>query len=285
MTAVDAAALDRRLAGLWPRSRPVIMAVVNCTPDSFSDGGRHLEPDAAVAHAERLLDEGADLVDVGGESTRPGAEPVAPDEEARRVLPVIRALRRRRPAAVISVDTRRATVAAAALDEGADVVNDVTAGRDPELLPLAARRGAAVILMHMRGEPRTMQQNPSWDHPVAEVHAFLRDRAAAAARAGVPRDRVWLDPGIGFGKDDAANLALLNALPELAACGHPVVVGPSRKSFLGRLTGAALGDRLPGTLAALIPALGLPRAVVRVHEAAPVRQFLDLASLLQEATG
>lgn len=285
MSAVDAAARDRRLAGLWPRSRPLIMAVVNCTPDSFSDGGRHLRPENAVTHAERLLDDGADLVDVGGESTRPGAEPVPPGEEARRVLPVIRALRQRRPDAVISVDTRRATVAAAALAEGADVVNDVTAGRDPELLPLVAGSGAAVVLMHMRGEPRTMQQDLFYDHPVAEVHAFLRDRAAAATAAGIPRDRVWLDPGIGFGKDDAANLALLGALPELSACGHPVVVGPSRKSFLGRLTGAPVGERLPGTLAALIPALGLPRVVVRVHEAAPVRQFLDLATLLGEATG
>jgi dihydropteroate synthase len=285
MSAVDAAARDRRLAGLWPRSRPAIMAVVNCTPDSFSDGGRHLEPDEALTHAERLLDEGADLVDVGGESTRPGAEPVPAAEEARRVLPVIRALRRRRPDAVISVDTRRSEVAAAALSAGADVVNDVTAGRDPELLPLAAGHGAAVVLMHMRGEPRTMQQDPSWEHPVAEVHAFLRDRAAAAAAAGFPPDRVWLDPGIGFGKDDAANLALLAALPELEACGHPVVVGPSRKSFIGRLTGAAVGERLPGTLAALIPTLGLGRAVVRVHEAAPVRQFLDLAVLLREAAG
>lgn len=285
MSAVDAAARDRRLAGLWPRSRPLIMAVVNCTPDSFSDGGRFLRPEEALRHAERLLDDGADLVDVGGESTRPGAEPVPPDEEARRVLPVIRTLRQRRPDAVISVDTRRSQMACAALDEGADIVNDVTAGSDPDLLPLVAGSGAAVVLMHMRGEPRTMQQNLTYLHPVAEVHGFLRDRATAAATAGIPRDRVWLDPGIGFGKDDQANLALLRALPELAACGHPVVVGPSRKSFLGRLTGAPTEERLSGTLAALIPTLGLPRVVVRVHDAAPVRRFLDLAVLLLEATG
>jgi dihydropteroate synthase len=283
MKGADRSARELRLDRLWPLPRPAIMGVVNCTPDSFSDGGRSLAPADAVRHAERLLDEGADLVDVGGESTRPGAAPVAASEELRRVLPVVEAVRARRPDAILSVDTRRSAVAAAALAAGADLVNDVTAGGDPAMLPLVAEAGAAVVLMHMRGEPRSMQSDVAYLDVVAEVHAFLRSRAAAAAAAGVAGERVWLDPGIGFGKDDAGNLALLAALPDLAAAGHPVVVGPSRKSFIGRLTGASVGERLPGTLAALGPAVGLPRVVVRVHEPAPVRQFLLVATRLQEA--
>jgi len=269
-----------RLATMWPRRGPVVMGILNCTPDSFSDGGRHPGLADAVRHGERMLDEGADVVDVGGESTRPGAPPVPEAEELRRVVPVIRELRRRRPQAVLSVDTTKPAVAAAALEAGADVVNDVSGARESGMLGLVAAAGAAIVLMHMRGTPRDMQHDTGYDDVVAEVHHHLRGRAAAAREAGVGDDRIWLDPGIGFGKDADGNLALLAALPALAACGHPVVVGPSRKSFLGRLTGAGTDRRLPGTLAALIPAIGLERAVLRVHEPGPVRQFATVAAAL-----
>jgi dihydropteroate synthase len=259
------------------------MGVVNATPDSFSDGGRFVDPAAAVAEGERHLAEGASIIDVGGESTRPGADAVAPDDEIRRVAPVIAELRRRHPEAVLSVDTTKIAVAATALDAGADVVNDVSAAAEPGMLELVAERGAAVVLMHRRGTPRTMQTDTAYDDVVAEVHAFLRDRAAAAASAGIPGDRIWLDPGIGFGKDDDGNLALLAALPQLAALGHPVVVGPSRKSFIGRLTGAPVDGRLAGTLAALIPAVGLDRVAVRVHDSGAAVQFLTIAGAVSGA--
>jgi dihydropteroate synthase len=262
---------------------PVVMGIVNTTPDSFSDGGLFFDRDAAVDEGERQLAAGALMVDIGGESTRPGAEPVTADEECRRVLPVIRELRRRDPSAVLSIDTTKTTVAEAALDAGADVVNDVSAGSEPGMLELVADRGAAVILMHRRGTPLTMQRNTSYDDVVAEVHAKLRERAAAALASGIDRDRVWLDPGIGFGKDDTGNLALLAALPDLAAAGHPVVVGPSRKSFIGRITGAPVEDRLAGTLASLIPVLHLDRVIVRVHEPGPTIQFLEIARRLAGA--
>jgi dihydropteroate synthase len=253
------------------------MGVLNCTPDSFSDGGRYLDTGAAIRHGLAMVEEGAAIVDIGGESTRPGADPVPGREELERVLPVIEGLRACAPGVALSIDTSKAAVAAAALEAGADLVNDVTAGRDPAMLETVASRGAAVVLMHMRGDPRTMQVDTAYRHVVAEVHAFLRERAAAALAAGIPAGSVWLDPGIGFGKDDRGNLELLAALPDLAALGHPVVVGPSRKSFIGRLTGAPTAERLPGTLAALQPALSCPRAVVRVHDVAPVRQYLTVA--------
>jgi dihydropteroate synthase len=259
------------------------MAVLNCTPDSFSDGGRFLAPDAALHHAEALIDVGADIVDVGGESTRPGAHRVSVEEEIQRVVPVISELRRRRPETTISVDTRKRMVAAAALEAGADIVNDVTAARDSGMLELVADAGAAIVLMHMRGEPQTMQTETSYENVVAEVIDYLGQRAAAALQAGIPRRRVWLDPGIGFGKDVAGNVHLLAALPKLAELGHPVLVGPSRKSFIGRLTGAPVDDRLPGTLAALVPIIGLERVVVRVHEPAAVVQFLEVSVRLREA--
>lgn len=272
-----------RLARLWPRRLPAVMGILNCTPDSFSDGGRFLELDRAVAHGLRLLDEGAQILDVGGESTRPGAEPVSAGEEIRRVVPVIEILRRERPEALLSVDTSKTEVARAALEAGADLVNDVTAGAAPGMLEAVAAARAGVVLMHMRGTPRTMQRETRYDHVVAEVAAFLRDRLRAAVDAGVRRDAVWLDPGIGFGKDDAGNTALLAALPDLGALGQPVLVGPSRKSFIGRMTGAPVEERLPGTLAALLPALDCPRAVVRVHDPAPAIQFLTVAKAILEA--
>jgi dihydropteroate synthase len=184
---------------------------------------------------------------------------------------------------VLSVDTTSVAVAGAALDEGADLVNDVSAAGAAGMLELVAERAAGIVLMHRRGDPRTMQLDTRYGDVVAEVHGFLRERAAAAVAAGIDPQLVWLDPGIGFGKDDDGNLALLAALPELASIGHPVVVGPSRKSFIGRLTGAPVDDRLGGTLAALIPAVGLDRAVVRVHDPGPTAQFLAIAAHLAEA--
>jgi dihydropteroate synthase len=259
------------------------MAIINCTPDSFSDGGLLDDSTAAVEHAERLLDEGADLVDIGGESTRPGAAPVSASEERRRVLPVIEDLRRRRPEVPISVDTSKVEVARDALEAGADLVNDVTAAADRGMLEVVAEHGVGIVLMHMRGEPRTMQSDTHYDDLIGDVSRYLSDRARAAVAAGVPAHRVWIDPGIGFGKDAAGNLSLLAGLPELAELGHPLVVGASRKSFIGKITGAEVDQRLPGSLAALIPAVGLERVVVRVHDAAPARQFLEIACRLHEA--
>jgi dihydropteroate synthase len=260
------------------------MGVLNCTPDSFADGGRCFDFEDALQHAEDLLDGGADIIDVGGESTRPGADPVDAAEEKRRVVPVITEIRRRRPDVVVSVDTSKVKVAEASLDAGADLVNDVTAASADGMLELVARSEAGIVFMHMRGEPRTMQSDTTYDNVVAEVHELLRSRASAAIAAGIPPHRVWLDPGIGFGKDDDGNLALLAALPDLAAVGHPVLIGPSNKSFIGRLTGAEVEDRLPGTLAALLPAVGIDRAVVRVHDASAAVQFLAIASRLHEAS-
>ena len=274
----EASTRPGRLDSLWPRARPVVMGVLNCTPDSFSDGGRNFLLDDAVRHAEDLIEDGATIVDVGGESTRPGAAPVAASEEKQRVIPVITEIRRRWPESIISVDTSKVEVAAEALAAGADLVNDVTAASEIGMLELAAERSAGIVLMHIRGAPRTMQEDTTYTNVVAEVHQYLRQRARAAVKAGIPPHRVWLDPGIGFGKDDAGNLALLASLPDLGAIGHPVLIGPSNKSFIGRITGAPVETRLPGTLAALIPAINLPQAVVRVHDAAAAAQFLEIAS-------
>jgi dihydropteroate synthase len=259
------------------------MGILNVTPDSFSDGGRLASSEDAVRHGLRLLDEGADLLDVGGESTRPGAEPVAEEEERRRVVPVIAGVQQRRPEALVSVDTGKASVAAAALEAGAGIVNDVTAGRDPDMLPLVARREAAIVLMHMRGLPRTMQSDTAYVHVVAEVHAFLLERAAAALAAGIPKERVLLDPGIGFGKDAEGNLRLLAAVGDLAAHGFGVVVGASRKGFIGALTGAGVADRLPGSLAAVAAAVGLARIVVRAHDVAETVQFVTVLTAMRGA--
>ena len=286
MSTCPSPAADRadRLAAIWRRRRPAVMGIVNCTPDSFSDGGRYLAADAAVAHGDALVADGADLLDVGGESTRPGAAGVPAEVEIARIRPVIAALRSRHAELAISVDTSRAGVADAALGAGADLVNDVTAASDPAMLATVASAGAGIVLMHMRGDPRTMQQETHYQDVVAEVHGELAGRAAAALAAGITPEKIWLDPGIGFGKDVDGNLALLAALPDLAALGHPVVVGPSRKSFIGRITGAPVTDRIPGTLAALLPSLGLERAMVRVHDVAAVVQFLTIAQRLTEST-
>jgi len=248
------------------------MGVLNVTPDSFSDGGLYLDAERAVAHGIEMFHHGADVVDVGGESSRPGAEPVSEREELRRVVPVVEALA---PYVRVSVDTVKRAVAEAAVDAGATLVNDISAS----LWPVAAQAGVGWVAMHMQGAPRTMQRDPRYDDVVAEVHGFLSARARAAVEAGV--HEVWVDPGIGFGKTASHNLALLHHLPELVAEGFPVLVGTSRKSFLGRLSpgpdGAPSGveDRLPQSIATATWAMLAGASMVRVH---------DVASALQAAT-
>ncbi|HVD37587.1 MAG TPA: dihydropteroate synthase [Solirubrobacterales bacterium] len=256
-----------------------LMGVVNVTPDSFSDGGLYLDPEAAIAHGRELVAAGAEILDVGGESTRPGAKAVSEEEELRRVVPVIRGLRDL--GCELSVDTSKAPVAAAALDAGAAIVNDVTALRgDPEMAALCAERGATVVLMHMLGEPRTMQDDPRYEDVVTEVQAFLAERLEAAVAAGIAGERIWLDPGIGFGKTADHNLELLRRLGELRELGRPLVVGTSRKSFIGRFDGSAAGERLGGTIASSVLAAAEGAAVLRVHDVAEVRQALTVATAI-----
>ena len=255
-----------------------VMGVVNVTPDSFSDGGLYADADTAIAHGLELEAEGAGILDIGGESTRPGAEPVAADAERHRVLPVIEGLRERGVTAQISIDTSKADVASAALDAGATLVNDVTALRgDPAMAGLVAARGVQCCLMHMLGEPRTMQDDPRYDDVVADVKAFLEDRMAFAVACGIAEERILLDPGIGFGKTADHNLELLARLDELVALGRPVVIGTSRKSFLGRITGRPVDDRLAATIATNVLAYERGARVFRVHDVAPVRDALVIA--------
>jgi dihydropteroate synthase len=262
-------------------SRPFrLMGVVNVTPDSFSDGGEWFDGDAAVAHGLALVDEGAHLLDVGGESTRPGAAPVPVDEELRRVVPAVATLHEQVEEAVISVDTSKLAVAAAALDAGATYVNDVTAFRgDPGMAALVADRGATCCLMHMLGEPRTMQDDPRYDDVVDDVRAFLEERLAFAVAQGVPEERIELDPGIGFGKTVEHNLELLRRLDELTDLGRPLVVGVSRKGFLGRVTGRERpADRAVATAAANVLAYERGGSVFRVHDVAATRDALLVAA-------
>jgi dihydropteroate synthase len=257
----------------------LLMGVVNVTPDSFSDGGRFLEPSAAVAHGVRLAAEGAAILDVGGESTRPGAAPVGPEEELRRVVPVVEGLAAAGTGSQLSIDTSKTTVARAALDAGATYVNDVTAFRaDPAIAGLVAERDAECCLMHMLGEPRTMQEDPRYDDVVSDVKAFLERRLAFAVAEGVPEERVTLDPGIGFGKTLDQNLELLRRLEEIVAIGRPVMIGTSRKSFLGKLTGREVDDRLAGTIATNVLAYARGATVFRVHDVGPVRDALTVAA-------
>jgi dihydropteroate synthase len=256
---------------------PLVMGIVNVTPDSFSDGGLFLDAEAAIAHGRELAAEGAHILDIGGESTRPGARPVGAAEEIARVVPVIEALA---GAGVrISIDTTKAQVAERALEAGATIVNDVAAFRfDPEIAAVTADAGATCVLMHMLGEPRTMQVDPRYDEVVSDVKAFLEERLAYAVGQGVPEDRIWLDPGIGFGKTLEHNLELIARLDEIVAIGRPVVFGASRKSFLGKLTGRQVDERLAGTIAANIIAYERGARVFRVHDVAPTVDALQVAS-------
>ena len=267
----------RRALGLPPGGRgPLLMGILNVTPDSFSDGGKYSTLEEAVKRGIGLLDQGAEILDIGGESTRPGAAEVSQDEEVGRVIPVIEAIIERRPTAVVSVDTSKSTVAEAALVSGAKVVNDVTSGSDPAMLESCAKAGSHVVLMHMRGSPGTMQQSPSYEDVVTEVAEYLSARVDSAVAAGIKRERILIDPGFGFGKLVEHNCRLVAELAKLAEIA-PVLVGLSRKSTLGAITGSAVNDRLAESLAgALICALN-GAAVVRVHDVAATRRALAVA--------
>jgi dihydropteroate synthase len=255
------------------------MGVVNVTPDSFSDGGAFEDEISAIAHARRLVSEGASIVDIGGESTRPGAEPVTVAAELARVMPVIEGVAALQLPAQISIDTMKLPVAEAALDAGASYVNDVTAFRhEPELAALVADRRVDCCLMHMLGEPRTMQQDPRYDDVVDDVKAFLEERLRAATSAGVPEERIQLDPGIGFGKTLEHNLELLRRLDELTTLGRPIVIGTSRKTFLGRLTGRDVTERVHATVATSVIAFERGARVFRVHDVAATADALAVAA-------
>jgi dihydropteroate synthase len=251
-------------------SRPLVMGILNVTPDSFSDGGRYVDRARALDHARAMAADGADLIDVGGESTRPGTAPVTEEDELARVVDIAATLAGEGLA--VSVDTRKPAVMRAAIAAGAAMINDVAALTAPGALAACARGRVGVCLMHMRGDPASMQQAPTYADVVAEVHDFLLARAGACLAAGIARERIVLDPGFGFGKTLAHNLQLLRALPELAAAGHPVMAGLSRKSSLGQITGRAAAERLPASLAAALAAVARGAAIVRVHD---VRETVD----------
>ena len=261
---------------------PVVMGALNVTPDSFSDGGRFANSEAAVAHALRMVEEGAGLIDVGGESTRPGAQAVSAEEEIRRVVPVVEALAAR-TTVPISVDTSKPAVMIAAVRVGAGMINDVRALREPGALEAAAGSNAAVCLMHMQGEPRTMQADPRYDDVVDDVRAFLGERAAACLVGGITKERLLVDPGIGFGKRLEHNLALLAGLPALVGLGWPVLIGVSRKSMFGALLGRAVGERIAGGVAAATAAVLAGASIVRTHDVAPTVDAVKVAVALRAA--
>jgi len=272
----------------WDSSRPgipLVMGILNVTPDSFSDGGRFLEAPAALEHAQHMTQEGADIIDVGGESTRPGSQPVAAEEQIRRVLPVIEGIRSRHPGLSISIDTRSAAVARRALDAGADCVNDVSAlGDDAEMAGLVAEREVPVVLMHMKGTPATMQDDPRYEEVVSEVRQFLAERIDFAVRAGIDRRRIIVDPGIGFGKTTAHNLSLLRRLGELRRLEAPLLVGVSRKRMIAdvlRLNPA--DERLLGTAGAVAAAVLNGADIVRVHDVGAMRPIVRLCGAIREA--
>jgi dihydropteroate synthase len=254
-----------------------LMGIVNVTPDSFSDGGLFLEPEAAIAHGEQLVRDGAEILDVGGESTRPGAEPVGVEVELARTQPVVADLEGL--GYTVSIDTSKAAVAEAALEAGAEIVNDVTALReDPEMAALCADRGATVVLMHMPGNPRTMQDDPRYGDVVDEVKGFLAERIEVALAAGVAEERIWVDPGIGFGKTLEHNLELLRRLDELHELGRPLAIGTSRKSFIGKIDGSPVEERIGGSIATAVLAAADGADVLRVHDVAETAQALRVAA-------
>jgi dihydropteroate synthase len=253
-------------------TRPLIMGVVNVTPDSFSDGGRYSETDLAVAHARKLIDEGADILDIGGESTRPGALPVTPEQERDRVLPVLEALAG--GPVPISVDTRTPALMRAALATGASMINDISALEAAAALAIVARSDAAVCLMHKQGDPQTMQDNPVYGEVVGEVAAYLQSRIAACTAAGISKDRIVIDPGFGFGKTLEHNLELLRGLADIASLGAPVLAGLSRKGMLGRITGRSVDERVHASVAAALIAVQNGARIVRVHDVAATRDAL-----------
>ena len=265
--------------------RTLVMGVLNVTPDSFSDGGRFFGPVYATRHGVQMAADGADIIDVGGESTRPGSDPVSVADEIDRVVPVIERIAEEAPGVAISVDTRKAEVAAAALDAGASIVNDVSGGRDPEMFEVVADSGAAIVLMHMRGEPKTMQQAPVYEDVVAEVREYLRERVEAAAFACIDAERIAVDPGIGFGKDLEHNLRLLNRIDALLDLGRPVLVGPSRKRFIGAILDLPEDERDEGTAGAVAWAVAKGAHVVRVHDVKTVARVVRVMDAIARAGG
>jgi dihydropteroate synthase len=256
------------------------VGVVNVTPDSFFNGGLYFEPARAIERALALAAEGADIIDIGGESSKPGSNPIPAKEEKKRILPVVEVLKQKNDV-LISVDTTKAEVAEAALAAGADIINDISAGRfDPRMLPLAARSGAGLILMHMKGTPRTMQIAPHYDDVLGEVRAFLKERLEAAEACGVPRESILLDPGIGFGKKLEHNLALLNNLGGLADLDRPLLVGISRKSFIGKILKLEAPDRLEGTIAAAVVSILHGASLLRVHDLQAVKRAVAVAEAI-----
>jgi dihydropteroate synthase len=269
-----------------PDRRPIIMGVLNVTPDSFSDGGLFSDVSAAVARAQEMAEAGAAIIDIGGESSRPNSQPVDPQEQIRRVVPVVHAIRGR-VGILLSVDTTRARVVEAAIDAGADMVNDVSAGRDdPELLKLVARRAVPIALMHMQGSPATMQTNPTYNNVTAEVMAFLSERITAAVSVGVDRAAILVDPGIGFGKTTLHNLQLLKQLNNLKTLRCPLLVGTSRKRFIGEITGEDLSSGRPfGTAATVAWAAANGADVIRVHDVGPMAQVVRMIEAIQSISG
>jgi dihydropteroate synthase len=265
--------------------RTALMGILNVTPDSFADGGRYLAAEKAIAHGLKLAEDGADVIDIGGESTRPGARPVSAQEEIERVIPVVRALRRAL-SIPLSIDTYKAQVARAALDEGADLINDVSALRlDPDMVSLAAAEKVPVVLMHMQGTPKTMQEKPYYRDVVEEVKEFLLSRIDFALQAGVGAERIIIDPGIGFGKNLEHNLALLRGLPAFAAIGRLLLVGPSRKAFIGKVLGLGPEDRLEGSLAGAVAAVLGGAKMVRIHDVRETRRAVGIADAICYGAG
>jgi dihydropteroate synthase len=264
--------------------RTLVMGILNVTPDSFSDGGRFFDQVHAARHGTQMVADGADLIDVGGESTRPGSDPVPVAEELARVLPVIGRLVDEVPGIPISIDTRKAEVAAAALDAGASIVNDVSGGRDPEVFDVVRERRAAIVLMHMKGEPKTMQEAPAYDDVVAEVRGYLSERVEAAEFAGIEAERIAIDPGIGFGKELEDNLVLMRGLDALLELGRPVLVGPSRKRFIGALLGdLPPEERVEGTAGAVAWLVTRGAHIVRVHDVREIVRVVRVVDALARA--
>ncbi|MDA1035405.1 MAG: dihydropteroate synthase [Chloroflexi bacterium] len=263
-----------------PLDRTLIMGVLNITPDSFSDGGAYLDPHTAIEHAKRLVDEGADIIDVGGESTRPGADAVSIEEELRRVEPAIAAVATELGVPV-SIDTRKPEVAARCIEAGASMINDVTGLRNDGMLEVVERTSAAVTIMHMKGTPQTMAAEAVYDNLIGEVREFLLEQAAKAVRAGA--QTVIVDPGLGFAKNGQHNLTILNNLNAFTDLGYPLLVGPSRKRFIGELTGAPADDRIPGTIAAVVKCVLAGVPIVRVHDVAACRQAITVTEAIQRS--
>jgi dihydropteroate synthase len=265
--------------------RTLVMGILNVTPDSFSDGGRFFTPVYATRHAVQMAADGADIIDVGGESTRPGSDPVSVAEEIDRVVPVIRRIVEEAPGVPVSIDTRKAEVARAALEAGATLVNDVSAGGDPEMFEVVRAHDAAMVLMHMKGEPKTMQVAPTYDDVVAEVHGFLRERVERAVFAGIDPERLAIDPGIGFGKELEHNLALLHRIDSLLDLGRPVLVGPSRKRFLGAILDLPEDQRDEGTAGAVAWVVARGAHVVRVHDVRTIVRVVRVLDAIERGAG